>query len=88
MPSGKNIKPEESRSGTGGTTGGVAGAGGSADETETVGTSGRNRPAAGGPVGGGQAAPGGNLTGSKSGTTASEGNADHSSTGLGVAKDD
>ena len=83
MPTGKTIDPEESTTGGGGVAGGAAGAGGDADETDTVGTSGREAPSAGGPVRASEDSPGGNITGSKSGTTGSEGNADLSSTGVG-----
>jgi hypothetical protein len=70
-----------------GTSGGTAGAGGGADETDTVGTLNRKPQAAGSSSRTSEGTPGGNMTGAKGGTFGGTRDADEGATGLGVTDD-
>ena len=71
-----------------GTSGGTAAAGGSADDTDTVGTSSGKQSSAGGSGKTSMSTPGGNITGVKGGTFGGTNEPDEAATGLGVADQD
>jgi hypothetical protein len=81
-PTREKDKRRQERVSGAGVTGGVAGAGGGADETDVVGTSRPNTPATGSSVGPAEGAPGGGVTGSKGGRVGGKNERDTTAFGL------